>query len=69
MAFGTPFAKKPRTPEHVRPLTGSLVRIVLLGVLAAVGAAWGIYLYYTHSLRPKPLPQAVDSGEVEIQLQ
>ncbi len=69
MAFGKPFAKKPRVPEHVKPLTGTLVRIVLLALLAAFGAAWGIYLYYTHALRPKPRPQTVDAGEVEIQLQ
>ena len=69
MAFGKPFAKKPRVPEQVKPLTGALVRIVLLALLAAMGAAWGIYLYYTHAFRPKPRPQVVDSGEVEIQLQ
>ncbi len=67
--FGTPFAKKPRQPEPVRPVTAALVRIVVLALLAAFGAAYGIYLYYTHAFRPKPQRQVVDAGEVEIQLQ
>jgi hypothetical protein len=69
MGFGKPFAQKPRTAEPVRPFTGALVRIVLLALLAVFGAAYGIYLYYTHAFRPKPAPRAVDAGEVEIQLQ
>ncbi len=70
MSFGKPFAQKPRkTAEPVKPVTGALVRIVLLALLAVFGAAYGIYLYYTHAFRPKPRPQTVDAGEVEIQLQ
>jgi hypothetical protein len=69
MGFGQPFAQKPRKAEPVRPVTGSLVRIVLLALLAVFGAAYGIYLYYTHAFRPKPQPHTVDAGEVEIQLQ
>ena len=47
----------------------ALVRIVLLGVLAAMGAAWGMYLYYTHAFRPAPrhAPSAT-ATEVEIDL-
>ena len=70
MGFGTPFAQKPRKAEPHRPMTGALVRIVILAACAAFGAAYGIYLYYTHAFRPKPRPAVVDSGqEVEIQLQ
>ncbi len=71
MGFGKPVTQKPKLhrAEPVRPLTSALVRIVILAVLATFGAAYGIYLYYTHAFRPKPRPQTVDSGEVEIQLQ
>ncbi|HEX4512656.1 MAG TPA: hypothetical protein VH054_03945 [Polyangiaceae bacterium] len=70
MGFGTPFAQKPRKAEPHRPMTGALVRIVVLAACATLCAAYGIYLYYTHAFRPKPVPQVVDSGaEVEIQVQ
>jgi hypothetical protein len=71
MGFGKPVTQKPKLhrAEEVRPVTGALVRIVLLAMLATFGAAYGIYLYYTHAFRPKPAPQVVDAGEVEIQLQ
>jgi len=69
MGFGTPFAQKPGKAQPPRPVAGALVRIVVLAALATVCAAYGIYLYYTHAFRPKPRPQVVDSGEVEIQLQ
>jgi hypothetical protein len=69
MGFGTPFAQKPRKAEPHKPMTFALVRIVILAACASVCAAYGIYLYYTHAFRPRPRPQVVDSGEVEIQLQ
>ena len=69
MGFGAPFAQKPRKAEPHQPMTSALVRIIVLAALATVCAAYGIYLYYTHAFRPKPRPQVVDSGEVEIQLQ
>jgi len=71
MAFGKPFAPKPRKAEPVRPMTGALVRILVLALLAAFGAAWGIYVYYTHAFRPKPhhaAPAEPHSGEIEIEL-
>ena len=69
MGFGTRFAQKPRKAEPHKPMGGALARIVILAALATVCAAYGIYLYYTHAFRPKPRPAAVDSGEIEIQLQ
>ena len=53
-------------------MTGALVRIVILAACAAVCAAYGIYLYYTHAFRPKPRPAPttrVDSGQIEIEVQ
>ena len=69
MGFGTPFAQKARKAEAHKPMTGALVRIVILAACAAICAAYGIYLYYTHAFRPKPRPATVDSGEIEVQLQ
>ncbi len=47
----------------------ALARIILLGVLAAIGAAWGMYLYYTHAFRPAPRPApSATASEVEIEL-
>ena len=69
MGFGAPFAQKPRKAEPPKPMTGALVRIIALAACATICAAYGMYLYYTHAFRPKPRPQVVDSGEVEIQLQ
>jgi hypothetical protein len=71
MAFGKPFAQKPRkTVTPVRPMSGALVRIVVLGVLAVLGAAWGVYMYYTHAFHPRPRPaaSAPASNEIEIEL-
>jgi hypothetical protein len=69
MAFGSPFAQKPRRAEPVRPLTGALVRIVIVALLAVGGAAWGIYVYYTHALRVKTRTNAAPSETwVEIDL-
>ena len=69
MGFGTPFAQKPRKAEPHKPVTGTLVRILLLAVAATFCAAYGIYLYYTHAFRPKPAPARVDAGqEVEIEI-
>lgn len=72
MGFGTPFAQKPRRAERVRPLTGTLVRIVVLAMFAVGGAAWGIYVYYTHAFRVKTRPAVTStasaSNEVEIDL-
>ncbi len=67
MSFGTPFAKKPRKAEPVRPFTAALVRIVALALLAAAASAYGIYLYYTHAFRapPRRAPPAATSGEIE----
>ena len=50
-------------------MTGALVRIVILAACAAVCAAYGIYLYYTHAFRPKPRPAVVDAGQIEIEVQ
>jgi len=70
MAFGPTFTLKPRrSAEHVRPVTATLVRIVLLAVLAVGGSAWGIYLYYTHAFRVKPHAAASSSPhEIEVEL-
>lgn len=67
MGFGAPFAQKARKAEPVRPVTGTLVRIVLLAVLAVGGAAWGMYLYYTHAFRAKTRPSASENF-IEIDL-
>ncbi len=67
MGFGAPFAQKPRKAEAVRPLTGALVRIVILALCAMGGAAWGIYVYYTHAFRAKPRPAASEHF-IEIDL-
>lgn len=67
MGFGAPFAQKARKAEAVRPLTGALVRIVILALCATGGAAWGIYVYYTHAFRAKPRPAASENF-VEIDL-
>ncbi len=69
MAFGSPYAQKPRRAEPVRPLTGALVRILVIALLAVGGAAWGIYVYYTHAFRAKTRPIAAPSETwVEIDL-
>ena len=76
MGFGTSFAQKPpskpKKAEPVRPVTGALVRIVLLATLAIGASAYGIYLYYTHAFTPKPRPaapaDAASSGEIWIDL-
>lgn len=70
MAFGKPFAPKPRKAEPVRPVTGALLRILVLAVLAVGGAAWGINVYYTHAFRPRPrpAPSATHSGEIDVEL-
>jgi hypothetical protein len=65
MAFGTPFAPKPRAAEPVRPVTGVLVRIVLLALLATATAAYGVYLYYTHAFRPARTPSPAASSSIE----
>ena len=62
--------RKKTTAEHVKPLSGALVRIVVLAVLAAFCAAWGMYLYYTHAFRQKTRPAPPPSAsviEVEVQ--
>jgi hypothetical protein len=69
MGFGSPFAHKSKKVEPPRPVAGALLRIVLLAACATICAAYGIYLYYTHAFRPKPHPQAVDSGQIEIEVQ
>jgi len=66
MPFGKPFAPKPRKAEPVRPITGALLRIVLLALLASAAAGYGIYLYYTHALgpaKPRAAPPAASSTE------
>ena len=69
MAFGSTLKPK-RAPEHVRPVTGALVRIVVLAMLAIGGSAWGMYAYYTHAFRVKsrPIPSATDSNVIEVEL-
>ncbi len=73
MAFGPTFSLKPRrSAEHVRPVTGALVRIVLLGILATFGAAWGIYAYYTHAFRPAARtasPASASASVIEVQIE
>ncbi len=82
MGFGTPITEKPpRKSQTVRRITaepmrtfrldGAFVRIILLAVLSAAAAAYGMYLYYTHAFQPKPrpAPTAVPSGsEIWIDL-
>lgn len=72
MAFGRTFTvKNRRAPEVVKPVTGALVRIVVLALLATFGAAWGIYAYYAHVFRPKAQPAlsaSASASEIEIQI-
>jgi hypothetical protein len=72
MAFGPTFSLKPRrSAEHVRPVTGALVRIILVGVLAVLAAGWGIYAYYTHALRPArpPSTPSASASVIEVQIE
>jgi len=73
MAFGPTFSLKPRrSAEHVRPVTGALVRIILVGVLAVLAAGWGIYAYYTHALRTAAHPSTAPSASstvIEVQIE
>jgi hypothetical protein len=74
MAFGHAFAQKPRkrpVAADVRPVTGALVRIVVLALFATIGAGWGIWAYYTHVFRvkPRPVPSASASASTEIEVE
>jgi len=70
MAFGSRFAHKARAAEKVQPLTGALVRIVILALLAVGGAAWGIHVYYTHAFRAKtrPIPASGTGSETWVEI-
>jgi hypothetical protein len=69
MAFGST-VKRRRSAELVRPVTGALVRIIVLAVMATFGAGWGIYVYYTHAFRPaaRPTAPSASASEIEVQL-
>ena len=76
MAFGPTFTQKPRraVASEVRPMTGALLRILVLALLATLGAGWGIWAYYTHALnKPKPHPAqpapTATSSEIEVEVQ
>jgi hypothetical protein len=71
MAFGPSFTYKSRkAATDVRPVTGALVRIVVLALLATIGAGWGIWAYYTHIFRAskaRPAP-STSASEIEIEV-
>ena len=52
-------------------MTGALVRILVLALCATLGAAWGIWAYYTHALKSKPHPApsaAAAASTIEVEL-
>lgn len=74
------FIKKPERPA-TRPtfrgapvLSGLLLRTLLVGLLAILGAAWALVRHYTHTLPPLRVPLApreaptfdADAGELPV---
>ncbi len=53
MSLGKPHFQKPSQPQRVPVVTGGLLRIVLLALVAVGGAVYALYLHY----RPRPAPR------------
>jgi hypothetical protein len=75
------FTKKPERKPVKKPAfrsapvaSGTLLRTLLVGLLAIAGAAWALARHYTHTLPPMRVPVApreaptfdIDAGEIPV---
>jgi hypothetical protein len=72
VSFTKKGAKEPKPLVRVSPAaripTGLMIRMLLLGVAAIAGAAWGLVRHYTHPLPPfrANVPASTEGSAGEI---